>query len=72
MSDSGFSIGKLVGNWRVRWPLFALAASALFVLPTVSWATPITIYSDDFSGSSATNLNGQAPDVRPGTETGCS
>jgi len=28
-----------------------------------------TIYSDDFSGGSGTNLNGTAPDVRPGLET---
>jgi hypothetical protein len=29
----------------------------------------VTIYSDDFSGSSSTDLNGQAPDTRPGSET---
>jgi len=28
-----------------------------------------TIYSDDFSGSSATDLHAEAPDIRPGSET---
>lgn len=47
-------------------PSVALAALALAIAPAHS-AT--VIYADDFSGASGTNLNGQAPDTRPGTET---
>ncbi len=45
-----------------------IAAAALLALPTSAGAV-LTVYSDDFGGSGGTNLNGQAPDVRPGGET---
>jgi len=45
-----------------------LALFAAFVLALGTWAQAATIYSDDFSGNGA-NLNGTAPDTRPGTET---
>jgi len=43
----------------------------LMVAAVSSYAssTEVVIFSDDFSGGAATNLNGQAPDVRPGGET---
>lgn len=43
--------------------VFAWTAATKPILATT------IIYSDDFSGSATTDLNGQAPDVRPGTET---
>lgn len=51
--------------------IFRIFVIALCVLgiPLVTWAAPITIYSDDFNGLSTTDLNGQAPDVRPGAQT---
>lgn len=47
----------------VRVSLIALA----FITVTQS-ASALIIYQDDFSGSSTDNLEGLAPDVRPGTE----
>jgi hypothetical protein len=47
-----------------------LAMMAVVGITAVSLhAGDVTIYSDDFSGSSITDLNGQAPDIRPGSET---
>lgn len=46
----------------------SLLVSLLIVVGIVP-AIADVIYEDDFSGSSSVNLNGQAPDVRPGTET---
>ena len=48
--------------------VLSIAAAALLALPTSAGAV-LTVYSDDFSGAGGTNLNGQAPDVRPGSET---
>lgn len=57
---------KLRKHSIISAPSAVLAALALAMAP----AQAVTvIYSDDFSGSSGTNLNGQAPDTRPGTET---
>jgi hypothetical protein len=39
------------------------------VLSSTSLRAETVIYSDDFSGDSATALNGTAPDIRPGSET---
>lgn len=50
----------------------ALACMLVLVIAVLSHATSASaaiIYSDDFSGSSGANLNGTAPDVRPGTQT---
>ncbi len=53
---------------RVRGPIVAFALA--FACATVTKPTlATTIYSDNFSGSGSTDLNGQAPNVRPGSET---
>jgi hypothetical protein len=53
---------------RVRGLIMAFALA--FACATVTKPTlATTIYSDDFNGSGSTPLNGQAPDVRPGSET---
>ncbi len=44
----------------------ALLSGLLAASPAVA---EIIIYADDFSGDSSTNLSGQAPDTRPGSET---
>lgn len=46
-----------------------IGLSAAMIAATSAFASTI-IYSDDFSGSAATNLNGLAPDVRSGTDGG--
>jgi hypothetical protein len=45
-----------------------LLGSAL-VMALCGVAPATVIYYDDFSGNSASNLNGTAPDIRPGDET---
>lgn len=53
---------------KTRFLRFAsLATLACGLYAQVHAAT--TIYADDFSGTSGTNLSGLAPDTRPGTET---
>ena len=50
--------------------LFAAVLAALSTLALVSIpAQAAVIYQDDFSGLSTDALNGQAPDIRPGSET---
>jgi len=51
----------------IRASLAATAAVLLVAMPGP--ASAYVIYSDDFSGNPSTNLGGQAPDVRPGSET---
>ena len=47
----------------------AVALFAILSLALAAAAPAQTIYYDDFSGGSATDLGGTAPDIRPGTET---
>ncbi|MFA6288935.1 MAG: hypothetical protein WC661_16255 [Opitutaceae bacterium] len=49
--------------------LMTIALSAAMIAAASASASTI-IYSDDFNGSAATNLNGLAPDVRSGTDGG--
>ena len=49
--------------------LSILAVSIALVAFGGQMANGAVIYHDDFSGSSDTALNGQAPDIRPGSET---
>lgn len=42
---------------------------ALFCVLAACASAQTTLFFDDFSGSSATDLNGTAPDIRPGSET---
>ncbi len=49
-----------------KYTLLSAIACACVAPADAAWNT---IYSDDFSGSSGTSLNGLAPDVAPGAET---
>jgi hypothetical protein len=49
--------------------ILTLAVVAIISMGAMANAAVITIYTDDFSGLSTTNLNGQPPDTRPSTET---
>lgn len=54
----------------MRFRAHHLAACAIFVASGLALpSSAATIYYDDFSGSSGTDLAGTAPDIRPGSET---
>jgi hypothetical protein len=42
---------------------------ALFCVAVACASAQTTLYFDDFSGSGSSDLNGTAPDIRPGSET---
>lgn len=48
---------------------FRRAVLVMLILTGTSAARAEVIYSDDFNGAATTDLNGLAPDVRPGNET---